>query len=328
MSLELAGKQEYTVRNSTNNFREDVLEGLTLSQKKLSSKYFYDKDGDVLFQQIMAMPEYYLTNCELDIFKNKTAELARSIIADKTPFDLIELGAGDATKSTFLLRYLYKNRIDFSYVPIDISKHILNGLEGRLSNELPALEVISLTGEYFDMLERATLISEKRKVILFLGSNIGNMDIKEAGHFCREINKKLNEGDLFVAGFDLRKNPHTILAAYNDAQGITAAFNLNLLKRINRELDSNFELSRFQHYQTYDPVSGACRSYLVSVCEQNVRIGDTVIDFKKDELIDMEISQKFSVDEIRNLADDSGFHIIHEISDSRNWFIDSIWEVL
>ncbi len=328
MSLELTGKQEYTERKSINNFRKDVLDGLLLPQKKLSSKYFYDKDGDRLFQQIMAMPEYYLTNCELDIFKNKTAELAKSIIADKTPFDLIELGAGDATKSTFLLSYLYKNKIDFSYIPIDISKYILNGLSEKLDIEFPALEVMSLTGEYFDMLDQATLISKRRKVILFLGSNIGNMDIKDANHFCRGINEKLNDGDIFIAGFDLKKNPHTILAAYNDAKGITAAFNLNLLKRINRELDSNFDISRFQHYQTYDPVSGACRSYLVSVCEQNVRIGDTVIDFKKDELIDMEISQKFSVDEIRNLADDSGFHIIHEISDSRNWFIDSIWEVL
>ncbi len=328
MSLELTGKQEYTERKSINNFRKDVLDGLLLPQKKLSSKYFYDKDGDRLFQQIMAMPEYYLTNCELDIFKNKTAELAKSIIADKTPFDLIELGAGDATKSTFLLSYLYKNKIDFSYIPIDISKYILNGLSEKLDIEFPALEVMSLTGEYFDMLDQATLISKRRKVILFLGSNIGNMDIKDANHFCRGINEKLNDGDIFIAGFDLKKNPHTILAAYNDAKGITAAFNLNLLKRINRELDSNFDISRFQHYQTYDPVSGACRSYLVSVCEQNVRIANTVINFKKDELIDMEISQKFSEDDIKHLAKNSGFHIVHEIRDSRNWFVDSIWEVL
>lgn len=328
MSLELTGKQEYTERKSINNFRKDVLDGLLLPQKKLSSKYFYDKDGDRLFQQIMAMPEYYLTNCELDIFKNKTAELAKNIIADQTPFDLIELGAGDATKSTFLLRYLYKNKIDFSYVPIDISRYILNGLEEKLANELPALEVISLTGEYFDMLNQATTMSKRRKVILFLGSNIGNMDVKEANYFCREINKKLNEGDLFIAGFDLKKNPHTILAAYNDAQGITAAFNLNLLKRINRELDSNFDTSGFQHYQTYDPVSGACRSFLISVCKQSVRIGNTVIKFEKDEPIDMEISQKFSEDDIKHLAKNSGFRIVHEISDSQNWFIDSIWSVL
>lgn len=327
MNLQLPELQT-TDENYYDDFRKDVLEGLTARHKKLSSKYFYDKTGDRLFQQIMMMPEYYLTQCELDIFKNKTGEIFDSIIADHTPFDLIELGAGDAMKSTYLLKFLTEKGVDFTYMPIDISGNILSVLSNKLSNELPELEILPLEGEYFEMLDKATYISERRKVVLFLGGNIGNMDVDESSHFCREVKRKLNPGDLLLVGFDLKKNPHTILNAYNDSAGITAAFNLNLLSRINRELGGNFNISRFQHYQTYDPVSGACKSYLVSLEQQHVRIGCAVIEFQQNELIDMEISQKFSEIDIRKLAKDSGFHIVREIKDSKGWFVDSIWTVL
>lgn len=177
MNTQFVKDLKKTEDKNTTDFRKGVLDGLRLSPKKLSSKYFYDKAGDHLFQQIMAMPEYYLTNCELDIFRNKTEELAKYIIADNSPFDLIEMGAGDALKSSYLLQYLSKRNVDFRYMPIDISGHILRVLDEKLSHEIPSLEVVALEGEYFNMLDKATAISERRKVVLFLGSNIGNMDL-------------------------------------------------------------------------------------------------------------------------------------------------------
>ncbi|UFH33064.1 L-histidine N(alpha)-methyltransferase [Chryseobacterium sp. C-71] len=317
-----------TQNDSKETFLADVLEGLKSSPKKLHSKYFYDEAGDRLFQQIMDMPEYYLTNCELDIFKNKTEILAKSILIDNEPFDLIELGAGDAMKSSFLLEHLTQKNIDFTYMPIDISGHILDELSEKFSRDLPGLEVITLEGDYFNMLDKAMTISQRRKVVLFLGGNIGNMDLEESYHFCRELRRKLNRGDILLVGFDLKKNPHTILNAYNDEAGITSSFNLNLLIRMNRELEADFDVLNYQHYQTYDPISGACKSYLVSLAEQNVHIGNQVFRFEENELIDMEISQKFSLEDITKLARDSKFHIINEIADSKRWFVDSIWQVL
>lgn len=326
MNIQL--QQDIQIKNDdSRRFRSEVWEGLSEDPKKLSSKYFYDKTGDHLFQKIMAMPEYYLTKCELDIFQNKTDEIVKAISNINESFDLIELGAGDAMKSSFLLKKLVEKGADFTYMPIDISGNILSVLQENMNQKIPELKVFPLEGEYFDMLDKATYISKRKKVVLFLGGNIGNMDIEEARHFCGEVKRKLNPGDLFLLGFDLKKNPHTILAAYNDSAGLTASFNLNLLTRINRELHANFEVEQFQHYQTYDPVSGACRSFLVSLCDQKVQIENRSFYFKENELIDMEISQKFSEQDIKKLAKDSGFHILNEIKDSKNWFVDSIWMI-
>ncbi|TXF79481.1 L-histidine N(alpha)-methyltransferase [Chryseobacterium sp.] len=309
------------------NFRADVLNGLKSSPKRLFSKYFYDKEGDQLFQQIMQMPEYYLTACELDVFRNRTGEIAEAVFYKDSAFDLIELGAGDGMKSVYLLQYLVERETDFTYIPVDISGNILSVLNEELQNKMPELKVVPLEGEYFSMLDKAAGLSVRRKVVFFLGGNIGNMEIGEANNFCREVRRRLNPGDLFVIGFDLMKNPHTVLNAYNDAAGITAAFNLNLLSRMNNELDADFNLDQFQHYQTYDPVSGACRSYLVSLTAQVVRIGDEEIAFGENELIDMEVSQKFSPGQIMEMAKSAGFQIRSQIADSKNWFVDSVWQV-
>lgn len=324
--MNLKSDAKYSKIIQTDIFKKDILNGLKNNPKKLPSKYFYDKTGDHLFQKIMSMPEYYLTNCELDIFKNKTADIANLIASDNEPFDLIELGAGDAMKSTFLLKYLTEKKADFTYMPIDISGNILSVLNEKLKNKIPELNIICLEGEYFEMLDKAASLSSRKKVVLFLGGNIGNMELDEAADFCSELNKKLNSQDIILIGFDLKKNPHTILNAYNDKNGITAAFNLNLLTRINRELDADFDLEKFQHFQTYDPVTGACRSYLVSLADQEVKIENTTIYFSENELIDMEVSQKFSETEIKNLSQQSGFTILGEIQDSKKWFVDSVWK--
>ncbi|WP_240755314.1 L-histidine N(alpha)-methyltransferase [Pedobacter sp. SYP-B3415] len=311
--------------NATEKLKREVLTGLTHSSKSIPSKYLYDTAGDRLFQDIMKMPEYYLTKCELDIFQNRTAELAAIITADPRPFDLIELGAGDAMKSAYLLQHLLKHDIEFTYRPIDISGNILEKLADRLGNEMPDLKIEPLQGEYFDMLAEATSRSSKRKVVLFLGGNIGNMEWDEIRKFCMELNQNLTSGDIVLIGFDLRKNPHTILDAYNDQAGITAAFNLNILTRLNRELEADFDLSRFQHYQTYDPLTGACRSYLVSLSEQKVAIGGLTVSFGQNELINIEVSQKFSPEEIAALADESDFKSLTTIEDSKGWFVDAAW---
>lgn len=326
MNVQLDSHTE-TAKNAADIFRSDVLNGLQSTPKKLSSKYFYDKTGDHLFQKIMAMPAYYLTRCELDIFKNKTDELIELLIPGTESFDLIELGAGDAMKSTYLLEGLMSKGVDFTYMPIDISGNILSILHDKLSNRLPDMKITCLEGDYFEMLQKAAALSNRRKVVLFLGSNIGNMPLEEAEDFCVHLNKSLSSKDRILVGFDLKKNPHTILNAYNDEEGITAAFNLNLLSRINNELGGNFDLKQFQHYQTYDPISGACRSFLVSLISQQVTIGDTTISFEENELIDMEISQKFSPEKIRELGEKSGFSITGEIRDSKKWFVDVIWQV-
>ncbi|SEM33679.1 dimethylhistidine N-methyltransferase [Chryseobacterium taichungense] len=328
MNLQLIKEsKKSSEKDHTDHFLNDVLTGLQSTPKHLSSKYFYDKTGDELFQKIMAMPEYYLTRCELDIFKNKTSEIAKGIRADQEPFDLIELGAGDAMKSTYLLKHLSEIGTDFTYMPIDISGNILSVLEKNLKRQLPAIDIELLEGEYFEMLEKAMTLSSRRKVILFLGGNIGNMSRKEAEKFCIALYQLLNKEDIVLIGFDLKKNPYTVLNAYSDKSGITAAFNLNLLSRINRELDGNFNIADFQHYESYDPITGACKSFLISLRDQKVNIAGQLISFEENEVIDMEVSQKFSRSEIRKLAEKTGFRITGEIADSKDWFIDSIWKV-
>lgn len=316
---------ELSAAKTESQFCKDVISGLSNTPKTLHSKYFYDEKGDQLFQQIMAMPEYYLTRAELEIFRDQTSALADVIQAEKSPFDLIELGAGDASKSKFLLNYLVEKQIDFTYHPIDISGHILNELEDNLTTAIPALAIHSLEGEYFQMLEEATNNSQRRKVVLFLGGNIGNMELDKAYLFCQDLRARLNPGDIVLMGFDLKKNPHQILAAYNDKQGITAAFNLNLLTRINRELDGNLDLSKFSHYQHYDPVTGACRSFLVSLEDQKTMVCGNIVCFAENELIHMEVSQKFSRDDITDMAVASGFIEQDYLNDKNNWFTDVIW---
>ncbi|GAB2700745.1 L-histidine N(alpha)-methyltransferase [Mucilaginibacter koreensis] len=312
-----------TVQDTT--FYHDVISGLQSSPKHLQSKYFYDTAGDKLFQQIMNCPEYYPTNCELEIFTQQTAELCEAMMADGSPFDLIELGAGDATKSTYLLHYLLEKRAQFTYLPIDISANTITYLQAALPAALPNLKITGLNGDYFDMLKKAAQLSNRRKVVLFLGSNIGNMPVQEAEAFCRELRAHLSPGDRVLIGVDLKKNPEVVLAAYNDQQGITRQFNLNLLTRMNRELHADFDLNQFAHYPTYDPGTGSCNSYLISLQQQEVHVGEHTIKFEKDEYVFMEVSQKYSLPQTEALGNQAGFKALASFTDSKAWFLDAIW---
>ncbi|MBD1393901.1 L-histidine N(alpha)-methyltransferase [Mucilaginibacter sp. ZB1P21] len=306
-------------------FYKDVINGLTSSPKQLESKYFYDANGDKLFQDLMNCAEYYPTNCEMEIFTSRTAELAKAITGNGDAFDLIELGAGDATKSSHLLSYLIENKTDFTYLPIDISGNVINYLNITLPVTLPGIKITGLQGEYFDMLKKAASISKNRKVVMFLGSNIGNMPVTDAEEFCRELRNNLSEGDMVLVGADLKKNPKTVLAAYNDEGGITKQFNINLLTRINRELGADFNTFQFDHYAMYDPETGACKSYLISLAEQRVNVGEEAVDFQKDEYIYMEISQKYTANQVSEMAERSGFKPVSQVFDNKNWFVDAIW---
>ncbi|MBC6112607.1 L-histidine N(alpha)-methyltransferase [Pedobacter fastidiosus] len=319
-----------TTETTTNKiqFLEETLIGLKAEPKFMHSKYFYDEKGDYIFQQIMNMEEYYLTDAEMDILSNQTSELVQVISAQGDAFDLIELGAGDATKSIHLLKELIDQKHDFTYFPIDISEHVISDLEQNLPLKLPELSMQGLNGDYFEMLKRATELSKRRKVVLFMGANIGNMNVEDARNFCIELKNVLSENDMLIVGFDLKKNPQQILSAYNDQEGITRSFNLNLLQRINKELDGNFNLENFEHYAFYDPESGACKSYLISLKNQQVKIGETeAISFGENEYIFMEISQKYSLKEIDHLAKSSGFKLLTNFFDDKSYFVDSVWTI-
>ena len=304
----------------------DVLKGLKSPQKSLSSKYFYDETGDRLFQRIMECDDYYLTRCEMEIFRDHSADLAQPLNIHSGAFDLIELGAGDGTKTRHLLDYLHRQVADFRYLPVDISGHILDVLTQNLAATLSDITVMPHQGDYFDALERICQTSDRRKVLLFLGSNIGNMTVEECSTFCQRLASMMSLGDMLITGFDLKKDPRTVLRAYDDSDGITREFNLNLLRRINEELHADFDLTGFEHYQTYDPGSGACRSYLISQREQTVTIGGQRILFLRHEPLFMEVSRKFSRRDIGDLAIESGFSQVEEVCDRKGWFMNAIWK--
>jgi dimethylhistidine N-methyltransferase len=288
---------------------EDVAAGLSSEVKYLLSKYFYDAEGDRLFQQIMKMPEYYLTDCEYEIFSTRGADILKAFSKDSKAFDLLEFGAGDGTKTRILIKRLLENGADFRYVPIDISGDVLENLQNGLSKEFPQLKVRPENADYFSALDSLQIESDRPKLVLFIGSSIGNFREEVIHRFMAELYKKLNSGDEVLLGYDLMKNPHTILRAYNDPTGITKAFNLNVLRRINRELGADFNIEAFEHYPYYDPETGLAKSYLVSLKQQIVKIDalDQNFKFKVGEVIHTEISRKFKVEDIEAYFEKAGF---------------------
>ncbi|WP_207420524.1 L-histidine N(alpha)-methyltransferase [Desertivirga brevis] len=305
-------------------FKEDVLRGLKSSPKFLLPKYFYDGYGDKLFQQIMSLPEYYLTDAEMEIFKTRCDEMMQLVSNFEQGFDLIELGSGDALKSSQLFKCLSDNNINYTYYPIDISGDVLDLINRTLPETIPTIEIQAIQGEYLKALQEVVEISTRPKLVLFLGANIGNMFPGEAEDFLLKLYNLLSPSDLLMIGFDLKKNPWSIFNAYNDSQGVTKEFNLNLLKRINRELEGDFNPNLFEHYESYDPCSGACKSYLISLADQDVSIGSDVVRFEENECIFMEISQKYSLREIDLMAKKTGFLIEKHLFDTRKRFSDVI----
>jgi len=310
-----------TLNTLDTSFKKEVFNGLTSELKYLSSKYIYDKKGDKLFQEIMAMPTYYLTDCEFEIFSLHKEEIAK-LFEEKQGFDLIELGAGDGKKTKILLKHLVQNNANFVYKPIDISQNAIDSLSATLEQEIPSLTVDAEKGEYFEVLERLKQFNTRKKVILVLGSNIGNLLHDSAIDFLTQLKDTMNIGDYLFMGFDQKKNPQTILDAYNDPEGITAAFNKNLLHRINDELGGNFNVDAFKHWEVYDPETGTAKSFLVSKEAQEVTINSIglTIHFKQWETIHTEISQKYDDDIVSWLAEESGLKITTDFTDSKGYY--------
>ncbi|QAA82996.1 L-histidine N(alpha)-methyltransferase [Aequorivita sp. H23M31] len=315
-----------TVRNSA--FKRDILGGLTAFPKHLPSKYIYDKKGDKLFQEIMAMPEYYLTGCEFSIISNNTETIGELFRDRENGLDLIELGAGDGKKTKLLLKYMADNKFNFVYKPIDISENAIEMLTENLAAEMPTLSVDAEVGEYFEVLERLKSFDKRKKVIMVLGSNIGNIRHPNAIDFLSKLKDALRPEDLLFMGFDQKKDPQIVLDAYNDKTGITAAFNKNILKRINRELDANFDIDKFKHWESYNPETGTAKSFLVAIEAMEVLISglDLKIHFDQWETIHVEISQKYDDKTVAWLAQESGLEIITSLFDDKEYYKNYIFK--
>jgi len=307
---------------------EEVRTGLQKTPKRLSSRFFYDAEGSRIFQAIMHAPEYYLTRSEYEILDTQKAELLRLFQPDGRPFELVELGAGDGLKTKVLLSYFVEQDVSFTYAPVDISADALDGLAADIRRQWPDMRLNPRHDDYFNALEQLSAESDARRVVLFLGSNIGNFSPEEAVDFYQQISDRLRPGDLVLTGFDLRKHPAVIHAAYNDRQGLTRAFNLNLLRRLNRDLDATFDLSTFDHYESYNPENGEARSYLVSQKAQIVRINalDMDVPFDYGEIIHTEISRKFAPTDINGLAQLTGFSVTGWLTDCKGYFADVLFE--
>ncbi|WP_025761781.1 L-histidine N(alpha)-methyltransferase [Dyadobacter tibetensis] len=303
----------------------DIDKGLTAHAKYVSSKYFYDDQGSQLFQQIMQMPEYYPTDCEFEILSLQSESIMEALSFEGA-FNIVELGAGDGIKSRQLLKTLLDKGVRFTYVPIDISEQAIADLKKNMLDALPDLDIKPLVGDYFAMMDR---ISEMGlpSLIMFLGSNIGNYPDQAANELLKHFHSAMNPGDRLLIGMDLQKNPRIIQLAYDDPHGITRSFNLNLLNRLNRELEANFHTSHFDFYCHYDPVAGEVRSYLVSLKEQVItsNLLSKSYYFKANELIWTELSKKYTLPQIDHMADINGFKVSQYFLDCKHYFVDSLW---
>jgi dimethylhistidine N-methyltransferase len=316
--------------SNANNFALDVLEGLTSNPKTLPSKYLYDEKGSRLFEEIMALKEYYPTNCEQEIFEKCKEGMAK--LALGTPFRLIELGAGDAKKTKVLISHFLEKGMEFEYVPIDICKEIVEATVEDLERSFQdkPLRVQGIVADYFSALEWLKQESPLLNMVLFLGSNIGNFDNAETHRFLNYLWNSLNHGDCVFIGFDLKKNIPTLEKAYNDSSGVTKEFNLNLLDRINRELGGNFDRSSFFHHSFYNPAFSRMESWLLSAKAQKITLKNLSkeISFQPWEGIHIENSYKYTLKDIESLAPLMGFTPDREFIDSKGYFAEAIWKVI
>jgi dimethylhistidine N-methyltransferase len=316
-------------QGSDNELALSLLEGLSKSPKSLPSRFFYDDKGSELFKQIMGLPEYYPTRCEKQILEKYSGEIASLLGSEQC--NIVELGCGDGVKTMLLLEKLIEQKKDFSFVPLDISKAAVEFLIGNLKKEYGEIpfEVKGLVAEYFQGLSWLANNASEKNLVLFLGSNIGNFDKPMALRFLRHLWYSLNDGDLILIGFDLKKDLDILYNAYNDSAGVTKEFNFNVLDRINKNLGGNFKRDNFQHQGLYNVVTGAMESYLISTVAQEVTIKELGKSFelKPWEAIHMEYSYKYQQSDIEELAEGAGFEIVNGFTDDKGYFTDSLWRV-
>ncbi|WP_419420370.1 L-histidine N(alpha)-methyltransferase [Legionella sp. D16C41] len=327
MNLKVTTLNQSNLIDNKQTLLTDILNGLSSEKKFIPSKYFYDDKGSELFNRITRHPDYYLTNCELEILKTHKADLSH--LLKQQSFNLIELGPGEGIKSRILIKQFLQDSLDFNYFAIDISSKYLEQITKQFQQEFSDLKLVALQSDYFKGLEWLKTQSRRKSLLLFLGSSIGNFSYEHTQKFLQAIWTELQDGDYFLIAFDLRKDIDILLRAYNDNDGITKEFNFNLLNRLNNELGANFNLALFYHYAPYNVYSGAMESYLVSSQEQTVFIKslDKSFHFSAFEPIHVEFSYKYLLPQINQLATNNGFSIVKNFLDSKNYFVDSLWQV-
>jgi len=283
------------------SFARDVRIGLTASPKRLSCRFLYDQEGSRLFEAICELPEYYLTRAEAAILEAHAPEIARRFRGETA---LIELGSGNSEKTRLLIEAFLSGRSRLRYVPLDICQAALEESSLGLLSAYPRLEIVAIAAEYQEGLRHLRMADGQRKLILWLGSNIGNLERIQAAGFLHQVRATMSPADRLLVGIDLRKDRRVLEPAYDDAQGVTAEFSLNLLARINRELDGRFDLTKFRHQAVYIESEGRIKISLVSTCRQRVAIGDLglAVDFAAGEAVHTENSYKYSLAEIDALA--------------------------
>lgn len=313
------GKEEIVLpdaRPDSHSFRVDVLKGMFGTEKKIPSKYLYDREGSLLFERICTLEEYYIPVVEIAIMQKNIEEIARHV--DCRRLHLVEYGCGDCVKTRLLMNHLFGLA---SYVPIDISLEQLQRAACDLEAEYPDIPVLPVCADYTR--EFRLPISRKdggRKVVYFPGSTIGNFDPHDAVAFLEGIGGVCGEGGALLVGVDLKKDPFVMHGAYNDGEGVTAAFNLNLLKRIRRELGWDLRVEDFEHYAFYNPHRGRVEMHLVSLREQDIITGDGIVHFDTGESIWTESSYKYTLGEFARMAAAAGFGVCKYWTDERRWF--------
>jgi dimethylhistidine N-methyltransferase len=295
------------------NFRKDVLAGLSRPRKSLPPKYFYDAAGSRLFEKICRLREYYPTRTELSITKKNLRDIARF---GGSGCALLEYGSGESLKTRLLIRALKPS----VYMPVDISAPALRAAAKRLVREFPRLGIVAITADFSQPLAIPAYRGAARRLVYFPGSTIGNLTHEEAHAFLKMTRGQVGPRGAMLVGVDLKKDANVLHAAYNDALGVTAAFNLNLLARINHELGGDFDPRRFAHYAFYNPLAGRIEMHLVAREAHLVNIGSYRFSFDRGESIHTENSYKYSVPEFERLALSAGFQAAKCWTDSRRWF--------
>jgi dimethylhistidine N-methyltransferase len=301
-----------------------VRRGLGDRPRQLSSSYFYDAEGSRLFQRIMELPEYYLTRVEREILEAHGAQVA-SVFADQKVV-VVDLGAGDGSKTAILLSALLRRCAQVRYAAVDVSAAALKQLQRSHQRRFPGIAFSAHLGDYASGLCAVQqAFPDEQKLALFLGSNIGNLLPQRARALLAKWRRQLDARDHLLIGFDLVKDPRLLQAAYDDAQGVTAAFNLNLLKRLNRELAANFDLSGFLHHACFEPHERRMESYLISQRRQVVELAGESVVFEPWEAIRTEVSYKYREADAQAFASTTGFSPVASYYDSQRWFLDALW---
>jgi dimethylhistidine N-methyltransferase len=300
------------------SFADEIFFSLNQDLKYIDPKFFYDKKGSELFEKICNLPEYYPTRTEISILRKLKSELPKFLNGS---FRLVELGSGSSVKTRLILDILNQNQGKIEYFPIDISE-ILTESSVLLQRDYPNLNITGIIDTYEGGLEFLKNYDDKQNLIIFLGSSFGNFTADEGKEFLNRINRTMKEDDLFLIGLDLVKNKVILENAYNDSQGITAQFNLNVLSRINDELNADFNLNNFAHYAIYNEKSQRIEMYLKSLVHQSVIISkvNSFLNFKKNELIHTEHSHKYTLSQIRELMKQTGFVIQNTWLDQNDHF--------